>query len=105
MEEKMLQYFASEEHMLIFALVYTDTSLRAKLLGITEELYENEEEAKQWRNKIVKKIHPDHCHIDGADAAVRKLMEFYKSMTADDCDSEEQSEDKDCKSGDTDEQE
>lgn len=79
-------YFTSEEHKLIFALVFTDTTLRAQLLGITEELYMDKQKAKEWRNAIVKKIHPDVCKIDGAAEAIKKLNDFFNSMTEEDGD-------------------
>ncbi len=75
-------YFASENHKLIFALIYTDKSLRENLLGISEELYLDEGKAKEWRNSISKKIHPDTCKIYGADNAFMKLNELYAHMTA-----------------------
>ena len=88
-EMSMDTYFASEEHKLIFALVFTDTDLRAQLLGITEELYTDKQKAKEWRNSVAKKIHPDYCKIDGAAEATKKLNDFYKSMTEDEGDGDE----------------
>ncbi len=82
-------YFKSEEHKLIFALVYTDTYLRADLLGITEELYTDKKLAKAWRNSIISKIHPDVCNIPGAKEAVEKLNAFYERMKTDDGDVDE----------------
>ena len=47
-------FFISEEYKYIFALCYTDKKLRADLLGITEELYEDNEKAKIGvENRIV----------------------------------------------------
>lgn len=63
MEEKNAttadDYFKSEERKIIFAILYTDTSLKEKLLGISGELYLNKDKAKEWRNYLVKKIHSD----------------------------------------------
>ena len=77
----MDDYFKSEEHRIIFALLFTDTTLREKLLDISEELYLDNEKAKEWRNNTVKKIHPDNCEIVGADDAIKKIYELYDRMT------------------------
>ena len=74
-------YFKSEEHKIIFALLYTDTALRRKILKITEELYMNADKAKKWRNRLLRKIHPDVCDIIGADEAIKKINELYVHMT------------------------
>lgn len=74
-------FFKSEEHKLIFALLYTDTKLRADLLGLSEDLYLDKAKAKEWRNTVQKKIHPDICKITGADEAVKKINELYARMT------------------------
>ena len=83
-EEKAVtinDFFKSEEHRIIFAVLYTDTSLREELLGISEELYLNAEKAKEWRNHLVKKIHPDICKVPGAEEAIKKINELYARMT------------------------
>lgn len=77
-------FFKSEEHKIIFAVMFTDTTLREELLGISEELYLNAKKAKEWRNSLVKKIHPDICKIDGADEAIKKINELYARMTEED---------------------
>lgn len=77
-------YFKTEQHKIIFALMYTDTSLRERLLGISKELYLDKERAKEWRNDILKKIHPDICKIAGADEAVKSINELYFRMIAED---------------------
>ena len=85
MEEKKIlaidDFFKSEEHKIIFAVLYTDTYLREKLLGISEELYLDKERAKEWRNYLVKKIHPDNCKLQGAEEAIKKINEMYSRMT------------------------
>ena len=77
-------FFRSEEHKIIFAVLYTDTSLREKLLSISEELYLDEGKAKEWRNNLVKKIHPDICKVQGAEDAIKKINELYGRMTEQD---------------------
>lgn len=82
MEEKNVDiYFKSEEHKIIFALLYTDTYLREDLLGIFPELYSDASKAKEWRNGLIKKIHPDNCKIKGAADAVKKINLLYARMT------------------------
>lgn len=81
-------YFKSIEHKIIFALLYTDSVLRERLLGISEKMYINKDEAKNWRNVLAKLIHPDVCKIDGTEEAIKKLNEFYERMTEDDGDEE-----------------
>ena len=80
----MNDFFKSEEHKIIFAVLYTDTVLREKLLGISEELYLETSKAKEWRNYIAKKIHPDACSIPGAEEAMKKINELYTRMTESD---------------------
>lgn len=80
-EIKYDDFFKSETHKYLFALLYTDKKLRMKLLDISEELYENENAAKSWRNKILKLIHPDNCELEGAKEAIEKLNELYARMT------------------------
>lgn len=87
MEEKRAisvdDFFKSEEHKIIFAVLFSDTILREKLLGISEELYLDNKKAKEWRNALVKKIHPDFCKIEGADEAMKRINELYTRMTED----------------------
>ena len=79
-EIEINQYFVSEEHKYVFALLFTDNKVRMKLLGITEELYLNKDKAKLWYRNIIKKIHSDSCKITGCEEAVTKLNELYKGM-------------------------
>jgi len=73
-------FFANEQLMLIFALIYLDQDLRVEILGINEEMYESAAKAKRWRAKIVKKIHPDYCPHPQASAATAKLNSIYEGM-------------------------
>ena len=73
-------YFSSEEHKYIFALWYLDKAIRMELLGITEELYEDKENAKGWYHHIAKVIHPDTCKLPDCERAVAKLNELYAGM-------------------------
>lgn len=77
------QYFKSKQHRYIFALTQLDGENRAKILDITNELYNDKNAAKDWRDKIIKLIHPDICIIEGAGAAIAKLNELYSRMIED----------------------
>lgn len=74
------QFFTSEEAKLIFVLLYVESEERAKLLGITEEMYESAEAAKLWKSKIVKIIHPDRCKHPQANEAMSKVNSIYARM-------------------------
>lgn len=73
-------FFVSEEAKLIFVLLYVDNEERAKLLGITEEMYESIELAKSWKSKIIKVIHPDRCKHPQANEAMSKVNSIYTRM-------------------------
>ncbi|NEV65442.1 hypothetical protein [Thiorhodococcus minor] len=73
-------FFVSEEAKLIFVLLYVDNEERAKLLGITEEMYESIELAKSWKSKIIKVIHPDRCKHPQANEAMSKVNSIYARM-------------------------
>ena len=77
-------YFISEEHKYVFALCYLDKTIRMELLGITEELYEDKEKAKDWYRRIAKAIHPDICKLPGCEKAIVKLNELYAGMVKED---------------------
>ena len=50
-------YFMSQAHKCVFALCYLDKGIRMELLGITEELYEDKEKAKEiilWQSQRMK---------------------------------------------------
>lgn len=73
-------YFVSQEAFLIFVLLYVDGEQREKLLGITEDMYESLQKAKEWRNSIIRVIHSDRCKHLSADEATSKLNEIYARM-------------------------
>jgi hypothetical protein len=82
-EKQEDKYFISKIHRYIFALVELDGANRAKILGITQELYHDKDKAKIWRDTLAKQIHPDVCCVDGAEAAVAKVNELYSRMVED----------------------
>ncbi len=76
----LVTYFADETSMIMFALLHLDGMIRAKLLGIGEDLYGSEEKARRWRADLLKKIHPDQCTHPDATKATAKVNEIYKRM-------------------------
>lgn len=52
-------YFKNEQSKYIFVLTHMEGEGRNKMLCLTDELYENKDEAKKWHRKVVKLIHPD----------------------------------------------
>ena len=57
-----------------------DGEIRMKKLGITKSLFNNKNEAKVWRDKILKEIHPDINNHPKSTLAMAKLNEMYNSM-------------------------
>ena len=74
-------YFATQVCEYIFYLVELDGKLRMDKLGITPTLFSNKKAAKQWRDKISKAIHPDHCLHEKANEAMAQLNALYHQMT------------------------
>ena len=52
-------YFRSESARYIFALTHMDGEKRNQIIGLTSDLYDDEQRAKIWHRNIMKKIHPD----------------------------------------------
>ena len=77
-------YFMSQAHKCVFALCYLDKGIRMELLGITEELYEDKEKAKDWYRRIAKIIRPDSCKLPDSEKAIAKLNELYAGMVKED---------------------
>lgn len=82
-KEEEDKYFISKQHRYVFALVELDGEIRAKIIGITKELYHDKDKAKIWRDTLVKQIHPDICSVDGAENAMAKVNELYARMIED----------------------
>lgn len=53
------EFFKSEESKYLFCLTEVDGAKRNKVIGLTDELYEDQEQAKKWYRKVVKIIRPD----------------------------------------------
>ena len=75
------QYFISPSIEYIFYLVELDGEIRMNKLNITSKLFKDKKEAKSWRDKISKLIHPDVCTHAKSSEAMMKLNELYQQMT------------------------
>lgn len=72
-------YFKSDRLKYIFALTHMEGQQRNKIIELTDDLYENKDEAKKWYRRIAKKIHPDlnrDCQIQ-AENAMKELEILY----------------------------
>lgn len=74
--------FIDESAEYTFYLTMLDGKQRNKMLGITDEMYDSPELAKEWYRKIAKLVHPD-TGVYKADQAFIVLQELYKVMTDD----------------------
>lgn len=74
-------FFQSEAAELIFYLTQTSGEMRVDRLGITRMHYRNEEVATEWRNNLLKVIHPDVCDHPLAAKATEEVNRFYKDMS------------------------
>lgn len=75
--------FVSKKAEYIFYLTKLEGKQRNKLLGISDEMYENKELAKSWYKNIAKSVHPDSNNGDESKAFL-VLKELYDNMV-DDC--------------------
>lgn len=72
--------FISEAAKYIFCLTKLDGKNRQLNLGVTSLHYSDKDVAKKWRQKIIQKIHPDHCSHPSARKAYDVLNMMYKEM-------------------------
>lgn len=73
-------YFASEEQEYIYYLLELDGGQRVEKLGICPIHFKNKKKAKEWRDSISKKIHPDVSkHVKAAEA-MSQLNDLYNEM-------------------------
>lgn len=74
------EYFKSRTDEYVFYLLEMDGKKRAEKLAINRKCYINAVEAKKWRNKIAKELHPDKSNHEKATEATAKLNQLYKEM-------------------------
>lgn len=74
-------YFLGKRQEYIYYLLEHDGEKREKLLGISNEIYEDSKKARRWYKKIAQIIRADLADCDGAKNAFQKLQEIYKDLT------------------------
>ncbi|UYM14470.1 hypothetical protein [Endozoicomonas euniceicola] len=52
-------YFVSKEAEIIFYLSVLTGEAQQEMLNIAPSFYKDKKKAKAWRDKVIKKIHPD----------------------------------------------
>lgn len=79
MKKEEKDFFVSESAKYIFALNNMEGEKRNEIIGLTDKVYDSLKEAKDWRNKLVQKIHPDknQDNIEEREKAFTKLQEIY----------------------------
>lgn len=81
-EEPLGNYFKSEKDKIVFLLLEVDGERRNKLLGITDDMYEDKKLATKWYRRLSLIVHPDK--MDNNSEAFIELKEIFQVMT--DCD-------------------
>jgi hypothetical protein len=79
-ESKNILYFQSEADQLIFYLLELEGEVRLKKLKIRPYHFHDKELATEWRNKIIKLIHPDICNHPLAGEAVAEMNKLFERM-------------------------
>lgn len=72
--------FKSEENKYLFCLTDVDGEKRNKVIGLTDDLYDNKEAAKKWYRKIVKIIRPDIKDDERTKNAFNELHKLYETV-------------------------
>lgn len=77
------EYFISEKHRLAFFILKNEKNAFDDELGITRRHYLDKELAKEWRNKMLNKFHPDKDleNIFENNEITQKINKMYKRMT------------------------
>lgn len=75
-------YFKNKHLRYIFALTHMEGEERNKILHLTDELYENKDDAKKWYHEIAKMIHPDlnRDYQKQAEEAMKELKIIYSRI-------------------------
>ena len=75
-------YFQSQNLKYIFALCHMDGGERNKIIGLTDETYNDPATAKEWYRCVLKMVHPDANPSVKADAdeAVMNLNKIYERI-------------------------
>lgn len=73
-------FFKDASAKAIFFLLYGSGEMRGRELGISIELYRNQDAAKAWHRKMIKLVHPDNCSHPLAAKATQEVTRMYKRM-------------------------
>ena len=57
-----------------------DGKRRSEKLGITRKCFLNKEEARKWKNNILKSIHPDKVSHKYSNEAVAEINQLFEEM-------------------------
>jgi hypothetical protein len=76
------EYFISPEAEIVYSITQLDGEQRLKALGINRTHYKDVKKAKDWRNNLAMKIHPDHCVHPHAAKAMDEITILYENMVA-----------------------
>ena len=66
--------------MYIFILLYMDGASRCRMLGITDEMYDNKDLAETWYRKIFSEIKQADIFGPDEDEAIKVLNSLYSNM-------------------------
>lgn len=67
-----MRLFKADSRFYIFVLLYTDGHTKTRLLGITDAVYRNRDEAKGWRDEIVRIL---RCAAPGRDVTKQMIKD------------------------------
>lgn len=71
------EFFKSEESKYLFCLTKVDGKKRNQVIGLTDELYDDKDKAKNWYWRIVKIIRPNVNNNDKTKSAFNELKKLY----------------------------
>ena len=75
-------YFVSPEAEIIYNITKLDGEARLKALGVNRSHYKDAKKAKDWRNNLAMKVHPDYCTHSHAARAMDEITSLYENMVA-----------------------
>jgi hypothetical protein len=75
-------YFKSEAVRYIYALTKLSGEAQLKEIGLNRIHFRNTAKAKDLRNKIAHKIHPDKCNHPEAEDAMNELTKLFKEVVS-----------------------
>ncbi|MGL4911729.1 MAG: hypothetical protein ACRC3Y_04780 [Romboutsia sp.] len=73
-------YFSSLANEYIYYLLELDGELRNKNLGIINNHFKNKKKAKEWKDKILKVIHPEVSRHPNSSEAIAELNSIYNKL-------------------------